>query len=70
MDVKYLVLNSNCFEGYEVYHCDSKEDLAKLLRHKLHGVHFSLSVPDLDVFEVTRELTPQELLDIRGATNA
>jgi hypothetical protein len=66
MTTKYLVLNSNCFEGYEVYHCDSKERLAGILRDKQRGVHFSLSMLDIEVFEVTRELKPAELLEIRG----
>jgi hypothetical protein len=70
MTTKYLVLNSNCYENFEVYHCNSEEDLAGLLRHKQHGVHFSLSMLDIEVFEVTRELKPAELLEIRGATNA
>jgi hypothetical protein len=67
MTTEYIIISDNYIDGSNVNYCDSEAELAGALR-SLDGNHFSFPINNIEVFEVTRELTPQELLDIRGAT--
>ena len=65
MGTKYLILTDNGYDATSVHYCDSKEELASALRSTDY-MHFSFPIQEIEVYEVARELTPTELLDIRG----
>lgn len=71
ISAKYLILKDDgiLYAGYSVSYCDSKKELGEALRST---DYFDLYFPikDIEVYEVTRKLTAEELLDIKGATNA
>jgi len=67
MSVKYLILKDDGYDGYSVNYCDSKKELGAALQATDY-FHFSFPIEDIEVYEVTRELTPTELLDIKGAS--
>ncbi len=69
MEVKYLILKENGYDGWSVNYCDSKKKLNQALQSTDY-VHFSFPIEEIEVYEVTRELTTKELLEIKGATNA
>ena len=61
---EYLILKYNSYDGPSIHYCDSKEELASALRSK-DFMHYSFPLQDVEVYEVARELTSKELLDIR-----
>jgi hypothetical protein len=66
--VKYLILKDDGYDGWNIHYCDSKEELGEAL-WATDYMHFIFPIRDIEVYEVTRELTVQELLEIRN-TNA
>jgi len=67
MSVKYLILKDDGYDGCSVNYCDSKKELGLAL-WATDYFHFSFPIEDIEVYEVTRELTTEELLEIRGAS--
>tara|TARA_B110000908_G_scaffold147875_1_gene179961 strand:+ start:346 stop:561 length:216 start_codon:yes stop_codon:yes gene_type:complete len=65
VETKYLILTDNGYDATNVHYCDSKEELTRALRSKDY-MHYSFPIQDVEVYEVACELTPTELLDIRG----
>ena len=62
---KYLILTDNGYDDTTVHYCDSKEELTGALRSKDY-LHYSFRIQEIEVYEVACELTPKELLDMRG----
>ena len=62
-NVKYLILRDNGYDATDVHYCDSKEELSSALRSKDY-MHYSFPIHDIEVYEVARELTSKELLEI------
>ena len=62
---KYLMLTDNGYDATSVHYYDSKEELTGALRSSDY-LHYSFPIQQIEVYEVARELTPKELLDMRG----
>lgn len=67
-DTKYLILADSGYDETSYYHCDSAEELTRALKSKDY-FRYNFPIHEIEVYEVARELTQKELLDMRGEPN-